>query len=44
LEDQRNVGESSCDFGDGKDQRVQSLMLMMMIMMMMTSGYLVDFL
>jgi len=35
LEDQRNVGESSCKFGDGTDQRVQSLMSMMMIMMMM---------
>jgi len=32
LEDQRNVGESSCNFGDGMDQRVQSLMFMMMVM------------
>ena len=35
LEDRRNGGEISCNFGDGTDQRVQSLMLMMMIMMMM---------
>ena len=33
LEDRRNVGESSCNFGDGTDQRVQSLMFMMMMMM-----------
>jgi len=32
LEDQRNVGESSCNFGDGMDQRVQSLMFMIMMM------------
>ena len=30
LEDRRKVGESSCNFGDGTDQRVQSLMFMMM--------------
>jgi hypothetical protein len=30
LEDLRNVGESSCNPGDGTDQRVQSLMFMMM--------------
>jgi len=30
LEDRRNVGESSCNSGDGTDQRVQSLMFMMM--------------
>ena len=30
LEDRRNVGESSCNFGEGTDQRVQSLMFMMM--------------
>ena len=35
LEDRRNVGESSCNFGDGTDQRVQSLTFMMMMMMMM---------
>ena len=34
LEDRRNVGESSCNFGDGTDQRVQSLMFMIMMMMM----------
>jgi len=34
LEDRRNVGESSFNFGDGTDQRVQSLMFMMMMMMM----------
>ena len=34
LEDHRNVGESSCNFRDGTDQRVQSLMFMMMMMMM----------
>jgi len=33
LEDRRNVGESSCDFGEGTDRRVQSLMFMMMMMM-----------
>ena len=33
LEDRRNVGESSCNFGDGTDHRVQSLMFMMMMMM-----------
>ena len=35
LEDRRSVGESSCNFGDGTDQRVQSLMFMMMMTMMM---------
>jgi len=35
LEDRRNVGESSCNFGDGTDQRVQSLMFMTFMMMMM---------
>ena len=30
LEDRRNVGERSCNFGDGTDQRVQSLMFMTM--------------
>jgi len=34
LVDRRNVGDSSCDSGDGTDQRVQSLMFMMMMMMM----------
>ena len=32
LEDRRSVGASSCNSGDGTDQRVQSLMLMMMMM------------
>ena len=32
LEDLRNVGESSCNFGDGTEQRVQTLMFMMMMM------------
>ena len=31
LKDRISVGESSCNFGDGTDQRVQSLMFMMMI-------------
>ena len=35
MEDRRNVGESSCNFGDGTDQNFQSLMFMMMMMMMM---------
>ena len=30
MEDRRNAGESSCNRGDGTDQRVQSLMFMMM--------------
>ena len=34
MEDRRNVGESSCNFGDGTDQRVQFLMFMMVMMMM----------
>ena len=29
LEDRRNVGKSSCNSGEGTDQRVQSLMFMM---------------
>jgi hypothetical protein len=29
LDDLRNIGESSCNPGDGTDQRVQSLMFMM---------------
>jgi len=32
LEDRRNVGDSSCNSGDGTDQRVKSLMFMMMMM------------
>ena len=31
LEERINFGESRCNFGDGTDQRVQSLMFMMMI-------------
>ena len=31
LEDRRNVSASSCNSGDGTDQRVQSLMFMMMM-------------
>jgi len=31
LEDRRNVGESSCNFGDGTDQRVQSLTFIIII-------------
>ena len=34
LEDRRSVGESSCNSGDGTDQRVQSFMFIMMMMMM----------
>jgi len=33
LEDQRSVGASSCNCGDGTDQSDQSLMFMMMRMM-----------
>ena len=40
LEDRRNVGESSCNFGDGTDQSVQSLMCIMMMMMMMMTFHL----
>jgi len=35
LEDRRSVRASSCNSGDGTDQRVQSLMFMMMMMMIM---------
>jgi hypothetical protein len=31
LEDRRNVGGSSCNSEDGRDQRVQSLMFKMMM-------------
>ena len=31
MGDRRSVGASSCNSGDGTDQRVQSLMFMMMI-------------
>jgi hypothetical protein len=30
MEDGRNVGENSCNYGDGTDQMGQSLMFMMM--------------
>ena len=33
MEDRRSVGASSCNSGDGTDQRVKSLMFMMMMMM-----------
>jgi len=37
LEDRRSVGVSSCNSGDGTDQRVQYWMfMMMMVVMMMT--------
>jgi hypothetical protein len=39
LEDRRNVGKSGCNYGDGTDQRVQSLMFMMMMMMMKCVHY-----
>jgi hypothetical protein len=31
LENRRNFGESSCNFRDGTDQKVQSLMFVMMM-------------
>ena len=34
LEDRRSIGASSCNCGDGTDQRVQSLIFMMMMMIM----------
>ena len=41
LEDQRSFGVSSCNCGDGTDQRVQFLMFMtmMVFMMMMTQDW-----
>jgi len=33
LEDKRSAGPSSCNSGDGTDQRVQSLMFMMMMIL-----------
>jgi hypothetical protein len=38
LEDLRNFGESSCNPGDGKDQRAQSFMFMMMIIDISVKG------
>jgi len=32
MEDRRNVGENSCNSGDGTDQSVQSLMFMLMML------------
>jgi len=40
LKDRRSVGASSCNSGDGTDQRVQSLMFMMIMMMMMMMNFL----
>ena len=31
LEDRRNVGKNSCNFGDGTDQRVKSFMFIIII-------------
>ena len=36
LEDLRSVGASSCNCGDGTDQRVRSLMVMMVMIMIIT--------
>ena len=40
MEVRRNVGESSCNFGDGTDQRVQSLMFMMMTMTVTNQNFI----
>jgi len=42
LEDRRSVGASSCNSGDGTDQRVQSLMFMMMMTMKTNDIYLLQ--
>ena len=39
LEDQRSVGASSCNCGNGTDQWVQSLMFMVMILNFLLSNY-----
>jgi len=39
LEDRRNVGESSCDMGDGTDQGVQYLMFVMMKTIILTVDF-----
>jgi len=39
LEDRRNVGEVSCNSGDGTDQRVESMMFMMMMMIIYILTY-----
>jgi len=43
LEDRRNVGENSCKFGGGTDQRVQSLMFMMMMMIIILNLNLTNY-
>ena len=35
MDDRRNVGEISCNFGGGRDQKFESFIFMMMMMMMM---------
>jgi len=35
FEDRTSIGASSCNSGDGMDQKVQSLMFMMMMMMIL---------
>jgi hypothetical protein len=42
LEDRRNAGESSCNSGDGTDQRVQSLIFMMMTVQGQTTECLMN--
>ena len=39
LEDRRNVGEISCNFGDGTDQRVQSLILLLLLLLLLLFGW-----
>jgi len=41
LEDRTNVGESSCNFRDGTDQRVQSLMFMKMMNFSTIRAYII---
>ena len=43
MEDQRNVGESSCNFGDGTDQNLQSLIFMMMMMMKFNVAHVLSY-
>jgi predicted sugar kinase len=38
LGDRRNVGESSCNSGDGMNQKAQPLMIMMMMMAMIEAA------
>ena len=42
LEDRRSVGESSCNCGDGTEQRVRSLVFMVKMMMMISSRLHID--